>query len=341
MPMVTLKDIAERAGVSPSLVSKALHHHSKVSPRTIERVEAIARELGYHPNPILASFASKEHRSPSSVDHTPIVFLTDRKHDPRASLRESLSRYADQIGYALAEEDVSDFPSMGRIPDILYHRGVQGILIAQNMTEAVMEQADWSRFSLVMVGLGTATLPYSHVGVEYYGAVEEAWRQCWEAGYRRIGFAHIAHRHEGHYLDDHLRIGAFLMQQRKYLGPDAEGIPVHRFRREPSAVDAIGEWARTHQIDAMIAFTSVAFSLLRQAGFESPRDLGVVSLVPHGNTTHVAHFEGLHQRMCLEAVRLLDQKVRYGERGIPKAKVSIMLEPSFVPGATLPRKAAG
>src|SRR5688500_8663440 len=47
---VTIRDIAERAGVSKSAVSYALNGLPGVSERTRDRITAIAIELGWHPN---------------------------------------------------------------------------------------------------------------------------------------------------------------------------------------------------------------------------------------------------------------------------------------------------
>src|SRR5690625_3382360 len=46
-----IKDVAERAGVSPTLASFALNGRGGVSPRTRERILAAAAELGYSGNP--------------------------------------------------------------------------------------------------------------------------------------------------------------------------------------------------------------------------------------------------------------------------------------------------
>jgi DNA-binding LacI/PurR family transcriptional regulator len=46
----TIKDVAARAGVSKSLVSRVLHDHPRVSDRSRAAVLAAIRELGYTPN---------------------------------------------------------------------------------------------------------------------------------------------------------------------------------------------------------------------------------------------------------------------------------------------------
>ncbi|MFI7420942.1 LacI family DNA-binding transcriptional regulator [Nonomuraea sp. NPDC049684] len=47
MAMVSIKDVAARAGVSPGTVSNVLNRPAKVAPATRERVEGAIRELGF------------------------------------------------------------------------------------------------------------------------------------------------------------------------------------------------------------------------------------------------------------------------------------------------------
>ena len=48
---MTLKDIADKAGVSMMTVSNVINgKHSRVSAKTIEKVNAIIKECGYVPN---------------------------------------------------------------------------------------------------------------------------------------------------------------------------------------------------------------------------------------------------------------------------------------------------
>lgn len=51
MPKMTIKTIAELAGVSPSAVSIVLNNRPGVSEGTRKKVQAIIRENNYVPNP--------------------------------------------------------------------------------------------------------------------------------------------------------------------------------------------------------------------------------------------------------------------------------------------------
>ncbi len=59
MSMVTISDVAKRAGVSRSAVSRAFTDGASVSAKTRAKVEKAARELGYRPSMIARSLATK------------------------------------------------------------------------------------------------------------------------------------------------------------------------------------------------------------------------------------------------------------------------------------------
>ena len=58
---ITVKDVAKRAGVSHSTVSRALHGSSLIADETITRIKQIASEMGYSPS--AAARALKTNRS--------------------------------------------------------------------------------------------------------------------------------------------------------------------------------------------------------------------------------------------------------------------------------------
>ncbi len=57
--MASIHEIAKRAGVSVTTVSKALNNYSDVSPITKQRILAICKELDYSPNPVARNLAAK------------------------------------------------------------------------------------------------------------------------------------------------------------------------------------------------------------------------------------------------------------------------------------------
>ncbi|MBQ9262978.1 MAG: LacI family DNA-binding transcriptional regulator [Clostridia bacterium] len=57
--MATLKDVAQRAGVTVTTVSRMLNSRVRVSPETQARIQAAMQELGYYPNEMARSLARK------------------------------------------------------------------------------------------------------------------------------------------------------------------------------------------------------------------------------------------------------------------------------------------
>ncbi len=56
---VTLKQIAELAGVSVGTVDRALHDRGRVDPKVAQRIKLIAKELDYRPNTVAKSLSSR------------------------------------------------------------------------------------------------------------------------------------------------------------------------------------------------------------------------------------------------------------------------------------------
>ena len=71
--MVSMKDIAQRCGVSVATVSKALNGQKDIGEETRRRVEQVAKELGYLSN--AAARALKTNRS----YHIGVLFVDERR----------------------------------------------------------------------------------------------------------------------------------------------------------------------------------------------------------------------------------------------------------------------
>lgn len=71
--MISMKQIAERCGVSVATVSKALNNHDDIGEATKARVREVAEELGYYPN--VAARTLKTNRS-----HNIGVLFADAAH---------------------------------------------------------------------------------------------------------------------------------------------------------------------------------------------------------------------------------------------------------------------
>lgn len=90
--MVTIKDIAEKAGVSYATVSRAFKKDSEINDKTRERILQIATEIGYRPNAVARSLVTKK-------TNTIAILVPDISNPFFAELSLSLSSYAEAKGY--------------------------------------------------------------------------------------------------------------------------------------------------------------------------------------------------------------------------------------------------
>ena len=65
--MISIRDVAERAGVAISTVSKVLNNYPYVSEDTKRRVRDAIHELNYIPNTIAAALSSKQTARPQHI----------------------------------------------------------------------------------------------------------------------------------------------------------------------------------------------------------------------------------------------------------------------------------
>ncbi|MCC8104082.1 MAG: LacI family transcriptional regulator [Clostridiales bacterium] len=93
--MVTRKDIAQAAGVSVSVVSRALNNSGYVDAKKKERILEIAKELEYRPNPMAISLTTHQ------TKHL-IFFNKDMRNAFNIELYEGMRRVAERKGFLVA-----------------------------------------------------------------------------------------------------------------------------------------------------------------------------------------------------------------------------------------------
>ena len=123
---VSIKDVANKAGVSISTVSKALNDKSSVSSSTIERIKQTAEEMGYVPNSRARVFATKETKQ--------IVFVADIPKDTAFynphifEIIMGLQHSVSKSGYSLIVESVEKKEALEYISS-LYKKNMADALV--------------------------------------------------------------------------------------------------------------------------------------------------------------------------------------------------------------------
>jgi LacI family transcriptional regulator len=122
--MVTITDVAKRAGVAPVTVSRVLNAAPNVNSVTRERVEQAIADLGYVPSVVARSLRSKR-------THTLAFIVPDITNAFWTTVARGVEDAAHQHGYSvlLCNTD-EDLTKQGRYLEIMVSQRVDGVIIA-------------------------------------------------------------------------------------------------------------------------------------------------------------------------------------------------------------------
>ena len=336
MKRVNLRDVAARAGVSVSTVSMALR--GKVTVRaTTERVRALAEEMGYRPNPILASLASKRFRSPSAVNGVPLAIYRFpyvlKEPEERPSYHVDLMAEARILGYAPRVYDLTNASNPKTLFRDLHHRMVQGIVITGSMDEHFAAEFDWEPFSVVQCGRFQTVHSFHTVRPNIFQAVKLAFTQLRLGGYSRIGFA--MGQHDQPLEDDEARYGAAIALEGKYL-PRKDRLPVYTGPIHDR--EAFLQWYDRWKPAAVVGFTNLYYWYLKDHGVQIPKQVSFVGL--HADRGEDGLYSGLYQnfpKISQQAILLLDQMIRNHECGRAADPLHILVPSTWDDGKSFKR----
>jgi LacI family transcriptional regulator len=179
--VVTMEDVASRAGVSTSTVSHVLNGTRKVSPTTVQAVQRAIQQLGYIPNTLARSLA----RSSTNTIGVAISALSNHYFSETV---HAIETECAKHGYMMLFADPHDDPEQElRVVTALHHRRVDGILLAPSTGSKALEYLQANEVPTVLVDR-MMNEQFDQVGVENTRSTEALVTHLIEHGHRRIGF---------------------------------------------------------------------------------------------------------------------------------------------------------
>lgn len=261
---MTLRDVAEQAGVSVATVSRALSRPEMVSDEARDRIQEISLQLGYRPSHEARGVA------PGSAG-TLGVIVPDLLNPFYPALLKGAQARAREHGVHLLLADAEEAPD-GELPLVqTLAPQVDGILLCSSrMSESDLEAA---------AGLTRLCLVNRHhrdlaaVSFDALSGVRSAARHLAALGHRRIGYVGgpRASRSEGERRDALGQVGAEL---------SVEIVDVGHFRPSIQGGGSAAEPLLLHELGAALVYNDVMalglISGLRALGFSVPEDISVV-----------------------------------------------------------------
>lgn len=182
---ITSLQVAERAGVSQSAVSRVFTPGASASPKTIEKVKRAAAELGYRPNMMARAMITGKSRIIGLI-----VAYLDNQFYPVAV--ERLSNALQAQGYHILVFTVTNDPSQvaGVLEDLLDYQ-VDGIITASvGMNGNLTAQCEAAGIPVVMFNRGQDDTAISAVTSANTAGGRKVAQHLLDCGYQRI--AHIS-----------------------------------------------------------------------------------------------------------------------------------------------------
>ncbi|MEA3334286.1 MAG: LacI family DNA-binding transcriptional regulator [Chloroflexota bacterium] len=268
----TIIDVAERAGVSKSTVSRVVADDGQgVSDRARERVQKAIEELGYVPNAVASSLRTAR---------TNIIMLTipDIANPFWPDLARGVQDVMDEEGYAVVFAN-SDWDGQ-REATFLQMAGrnrLDGILI--NPIQVSNEELKATGIPTVVISSSERYPDFDAVGSDSFGAAQQALAHLTVLGHRRIG---LIRGRRVHRLQ-HSRLAGYL----HYL--HEHGLPIDENLIVEVTFDETGGFQAMEQLLALPCPPTAVFAsndllaigalhAAHAAGLQVPRDLSIVGL---------------------------------------------------------------
>lgn len=185
---VTIIDVAKKAGVSPSTVSRVISGNPRISTETIRKVKKIMDELGYHPNVMAKSLVSKTTQTigillPRSAEELFLnLFFSE--------IIRGVVTQSTRSGYDLMmTTGTSEREEVEAITRLVKGRRVDGvILLYSRKSDPVISFLQEMKFPFVLVGRSEDFPNVLSVDNNNVQAAYDATRHLITQGHTRIGF---------------------------------------------------------------------------------------------------------------------------------------------------------
>jgi LacI family transcriptional regulator len=330
--------VADAVGVHLSTVSLALRNDPRLPEKTRQHIQAVARKLGYTPNPLVSLLMARVRRRNAGYRGTLGYVHTVPKDSPKLSGRvhrnflAGAQQRATDLGYHLDEFFLNEEPAGPRqLARMLEARSIAGLVI-EHMPGPLCPGRrlpfDVTPFASASVGAPLADPPLHYVANDQYMRAVIAAREVLALGYRRIGLvlsdafdSAMAHR---------CSAGFWAVQE--YI-EGIERVPICRIKGKDQRTFAA--WLQRHKPEVVFATHESVLGMAEQTGRRVPDDLGWVHLDWLPDYKRVAGVYGNSEHTGAAAVDMVVSQLHRGESGPPKHAMSYLVAGSWVAGKTI------
>jgi len=339
-----MQQVAQAAGVAKATVSLALRNDPRIREKTRSHVQAIAREMGYRPNAMVANLMANLRTTRPPKYQATLGYLTpdpvkDERH-PFCEWVKGFTRRAGQVGYEVDKFWLNE-PGLTpkRFTEILKARGIQGVVISAVLKHRRLPaefKEVWSKFACVVIGTLASEPPVHFVSNDQYYTAFQAVESVVRLGYRRPALVVDSN------LDlilDHRFSSGFWGARR--LLPGGRILPAFEFFEDADAesCEKLRLWLLRHNPDVIITPHIQVKRWLEKIRIAVPKEIGLVHL--DRSADKMADWAGMNQNndlVGMAAVDMLVTQLHHNEIGTPAFTQCLLIESNWVDGKTVKRR---
>ncbi len=178
----TLKNVAEKAGVSISVASRVLGRYGYVSQETRRKVLEIAKKIGYQPDMVARSLKTKQTYSIG-------VIISDITTSFFTSVVRGIEDVANQNGYNVTLCNSDEDPDKeSEYLRVLYGRKVDGLVISSTgRNTAYLKRLIRADLPVVLLDRGIKDIETTEVLIDNREGAYQAVNHLIGLGHKRIG----------------------------------------------------------------------------------------------------------------------------------------------------------
>ncbi len=350
---VTMADVARKAGVHVTTVSLALRNHPSLPVRTRDRLQRLAKQMGYRPDPALTALVAYRHPTRARKGQPTLAYVTHwdtafgwKESPAHLAFYHGAKEKASALGYELEHFWLGE-PGMThrRMSDILASRGIPGLVLASHRRESDAPlDFDWSQFSAVKIDFKPRQ-PQLHMVTNDQSAISRlAMQRARAAGYRRIGL--VMPRWWDEFVDLAWSAGFLAEQQR--LAP-GDRLPILFYSPSPGSGESSGEgpehvvpaaelktWLRRYRPEVLLSRWTFVGPALATLGVSVPANVGFAEIFLEETNGQVAGVRQNCHHVGEVAVELLAVQLHQHVQGVPSVPTATFVEGTWFDGKTLP-----
>lgn len=321
---ITLKDVAKRADVSRSAVSRVFTNGASVSEKMRKKVEKAANELGYSPNALASSL---------TTGRTKLIGLVSNNfHNPIfLQVFDLFTKGLQDRGLRPLILNLSDNPNSKKSVKMLQQYSVDGVVVASSTLSPSFAKAFRDAGVPVVHCFGrNSPAPEVHiVGIDNVEAGRMAAREFFKRGYKNVAF--LGGPQDATSTQD--RFGGFASEITGYTGIKFSYSFAGAYSFEAGR-EEMQRLLKAGPVEAYFCGDDVlsigALSAISDAGLKVPDDIGILGL----NDMEMSGWQSINLTTIHQPIRqiinssielmvaMLDEPERYPEARLFSCRIT-------------------